>query len=154
MAIANFVFAKGLSFPATQGLEFRRVLKCAKQGLASFIPPSRQMIAGELLDLTYQQRMDLNVAALLRDAEVFGLCLFGDGTTVKRMPLISTLCSGVHERTSVLEIVDCTSHMTAGGKKDARYIAKLFEPHMELLDKNKMVVDLLFFNGRRAGFVC
>ncbi len=37
--------------------------------------------------------------------------------------------------------------MSAGGKKDAPYIATLFEPHMKRLDPQKKVIDLLYFDG-------
>ena len=62
----------------------------------------------------------------MQDIDIFGLCFYGDGATVKRMPLHNILASGAHHTTAVLEIVDCTSHMAAGGKKDARHIASLF----------------------------
>ena len=37
--------------------------------------------------------------------------------------------------------------MSAGGKKDASYIARLFEPHLRYLDPNKNCVDLFYFDG-------
>jgi hypothetical protein len=84
---------------------------------------------------------------LEKDAAVYGLALYGDGATVKRMPLLNILASGAHLTTAVLEITDCTGHMSAGGKKDATYIARLFEPHLKTLDPTKKVVDLLYFDG-------
>jgi hypothetical protein len=40
-----------------------------------------------------------------------------------------------------------TGHMSAGGKKDAPYIASLFEPHMKRLDPMKNCIDLFYFDG-------
>jgi hypothetical protein len=37
--------------------------------------------------------------------------------------------------------------MSSGGKKDATYVAKLFEPHLEQLDPHKNSVDLFYFDG-------
>ena len=63
------------------------------------------------------------------------------------MPLTNILGSGAHLTTAVLEIVDCTGHLEHGGKKDASYISELFLPHMQKLDPEKRVVDLLYFDG-------
>jgi hypothetical protein len=81
------------------------------------------------------------------DKEIFGLTLFGDGATVHKMPFINMLGSGVHLPGGVLEIVDCMSHLEAGGKKDAVYIASKFTPHLEKLDENKDSVDIIYFDG-------
>ncbi len=54
---------------------------------------------------------------LLKDAVVYGLALYGDGATVKRMPLLNIMCSGFDERCAVLDVVDCTEHMADGEKK-------------------------------------
>jgi hypothetical protein len=80
---------------------------------------------------------------LVKYADVYGLVLYGDGATVKRMPLLNILASGAHLTTAVLEITDYTDgHMSA-----ASYIAKLFEPHVKWLDPTKKVVNLLYFHG-------
>jgi hypothetical protein len=95
---------------------------------------------------------------LSKEVEVFGLTYFGDGATVKKMPLINILASGVHLPVAVLEIHDCSKHMADGGKKDAKYIVGLFRPHldeMELLHPNTS--DVVFFdsasNVQKAGQV-
>jgi hypothetical protein len=51
MAIADFVHSKGLSFSATEGCHFKRVLKLSKQVSTYYIPPGRRAIGTELLDL-------------------------------------------------------------------------------------------------------
>jgi hypothetical protein len=64
------------------------------------------------------------------------------------MPLINILAGGVHNQSGVLEIVDCTAHVQAGGKEDAGYIANLFLPHLSTFEvKKEDSVDLVIFDG-------
>ena len=39
--------------------------------------------------------------ALHNDGEIFWLSMFGDGVTVKKMPLVNIIASGVHEPVAV-----------------------------------------------------
>jgi hypothetical protein len=58
---------------------------------------------------------------------------------------------------ALLDIVDCTSEMAKGGKKDAKYIAGLLKPIISWIEETKDpnnqktdhrgVVDLLLFDG-------
>ncbi len=58
---------------------------------------------------------------------------------------------------ALLDIVDCTSEMAKGGKKDAKYIAGLLKPTISRIEETKDpnnqktdhrgVVDLLLFDG-------
>lgn len=48
---------------------------------------------------------------------------------------------------SVLDIVDCSEHLVAGGKKDARFIAQLFEESIEVLDPKGLNVNAIIFDG-------
>jgi hypothetical protein len=106
-AIAEFVFCKGLSFSATEGEHFMRVLKLANLVPSSYRPPSRKVLANELLELSYKSRMERYMLDLTIDSDVYGLSLFGDGATVHGMPLMNILAAGVGEPCAVLSIVDC-----------------------------------------------
>jgi hypothetical protein len=56
---------------------------------------------------------------------------------------------------ALLEIADCTAQMAEGGKKDAKYIAKIVMPLIDLMEseedshkkKYSGLVDLVFFDG-------
>ncbi len=69
---------------------------------------------------------DKNISKLLQDAEVFGLRWLGDGATIKWMPLLNILVLCGSAPPTVVSIVDCTTHMSDGGKKDATYIMEQF----------------------------
>jgi len=147
IAIADFIYSEGLPFSLVESPKLQRILTCAKLASSTYIPPSRKEIGDTLLTETYEVHIKIQDNNLCKDADVFGLCLFGDGATVKRMPLINILASGAHLPAAVLEIVNCQHHLAEGGKKSAEYIAELFKPHMERLDPHKQRVDLLYFDG-------
>ena len=98
----------------------------------------------DLLDCSYKQRLTDYHYQLRKDAGRFGISMYGDGATVMKMPLINIMASGVHQQSAVLDIVDTLKHMAKGGQKDAVYIAKLFEPHIQSLDPDHCLVDTVF----------
>jgi hypothetical protein len=157
MAIADMIHSLGLPFSMADDPKFRKVVALAKVASTNYKPPNRQRVGGDLLQLNYEQYKMNDKNLLLKDAEIFGLTFYGDGATVSTMPLINMLASGAHQPAACLEIADCTEQMAAGKKKDARYIADLFFPHIEELDPTKTVTDLVLFDGaanvQKAGAV-
>mgnify|MGYP000391209850 CR=1 FL=1 len=80
--------------------------------------------------------------------------MFGDGVTVKKIPLMNILQSGVYKPKAVMDIINCTGHLVKGGKKDARYIAICFKPFMKELDPEETRMDCIFYgasNIQKAG---
>lgn len=106
-AISEYVYSKGLSFSAVEGEHFLQILKLSRLVGPSYRPPSRKALSNELLDLSYEMRLDRYMKDLAVDSEVYGLSLFGDGATVHGMPLMNILAAGVGEPSAVLAIVDC-----------------------------------------------
>ncbi len=106
-----------------------------------------EKIGGELLDLNFETRYQANKAALLKEAQTFGLAFLGDGATVRRMALLNILamCAGTPPIT--VSIQECTTHMQDGGKKDASYIASLFSDEVIKFDPQSSFTDGFFFNG-------
>jgi hypothetical protein len=76
-------------------------------------------MAGPLLDDIYQSAYDEQMRSLLKESKVFGIALFGDGTTILKVPIMIFLGSNPNNPFAWLDIVDCTSEMAKGGKKDA-----------------------------------
>jgi len=156
MAISDMIHSLGLPFSLGSEPKFRLVLSLARNVGIQYKLPSRNQIANELLDINYQQYTNKQKKQLLNKAEIYGLTFFGDGATVKKMPLLNILASGVHSPSSCLEIVECTGHISMGGKKDGIYIAQQFIPHIKIFETDKSnVVDLVIFDGasnvQRAG---
>jgi hypothetical protein len=148
MAISDLIHSRGLQFSLASDAKFRKVLLLAKNVGTNYRPPGRNQVAGELLDLNYQAYMEKNMRLLHQDAEVFGVSFYGDGATVKKKALLNILASGVHLPSACLEIVDCTGHLEAGGKKDAKYIANRFLPLIkEFEERSRNTVDVALFDG-------
>ena len=55
LAIADMIHADGLSFSLAESLRFKRVLKLARCVSSNFKPPSRQLVAGDLLDINFDK---------------------------------------------------------------------------------------------------
>jgi len=146
-AIADMIHSLGLSFSFASEFKFRNVLRLAKTVPSKYSPPSRNQVAGVLLDQNYMSYCNELEEKLMIEAEVFGLTFYGDGATVRKMPLFNILAAGVHCPAAVLEIVDCSQQMSSGGKKDSQYISSLFLTHMNKLDKEKSLTDLIYFDG-------
>jgi hypothetical protein len=107
MAIAEFVYCKGLSFSATEGEHFMRILKLSRLVSLWYCPPSRKLLSNDLLQVCYDNRLERYQHVLEVDSDVYGLSLFGDGATVHGMPLMNILASGVGEPSAVLAIIEC-----------------------------------------------
>lgn len=148
MAIADMVHSCGLPFSLVSDQKFRKVISLARIVGSTFIVPTRNYVAGELLDINYNTYMESTWIKITNELNIFGVCLYGDGATVKKMPLINILSSSAHHTVGVLEIVDCSAHVASGAKKDAPYIASLFRPHIDKLEKESLnCVDVLYFDG-------
>lgn len=76
-----------------------------------FTPPSRNEIAGDLLTKNYNSYKQQNKTLFLQESKVFGTAWMGAGATT---PVF-------------ISINKCTEHMLSGGKKEAVYIAQMFE---------------------------
>jgi hypothetical protein len=88
----------------------------------------QEKMAGPLLDNIYQSTYDEQMRSLLKESKVFGIALFGDGATIQKVPIMIFLGSSPNNPFALLDILDCTSEMAKGGKKDAKYIAGLLKP--------------------------
>ena len=75
------------------------------------------------------------------------MAFLGDGATIKRMPLMNVLAMTATVSPMTIAIQDCSSHMVDGGKKDAVYVASLFEEKVDEFDPQNQLTDVFFFDG-------
>ena len=78
---------------------------------------------------------------------MFGLGWLGDGATIRRMPLLNMMVMCGDANPVVVSICDCTDHMSEGGKKDATYIAEMFQDKVNEFDPKGRHTDVFFFDG-------
>jgi hypothetical protein len=147
MAIADFFHSENITDAVVESPRFARLVRvCCLVG-DDFVIPNRRRIGGELLDLNYETTYKANKEKLLKEARVFGLAFLGDGATIKRMPLMNVLAMTATVSPMTVAIQDCSSHMEEGGKKDAVYVATLFEEKVGEFDPQNQLTDVFFFDG-------
>jgi hypothetical protein len=112
-----------------------------------FVPPNAKKIGGALLDLNFKITYKCNKEELLKEAGVFGLAFMGDGATIAQMPLMNVLAMSGTSSPVTVGIMDCTTHMAEGGKKDAAYISEIFEEKVLEYDPKMSLTDVFFFDG-------
>jgi hypothetical protein len=153
IAVADFIMSNALPFSLSEDPKFRRVLEVAKNLGPNYKTPDRRAIGGKLLDSLYRSGFEDQLQSLRQEADVFGISIFGDGATIKSVPLVNVLAASPNNPSALLEIVDCTCHMAAGGKKDAPYLSDMILPLIKKIeereDKKKKIglVDLVLFDG-------
>ena len=154
MAIADFIHSNCLPFSLAEDPKFLKLLQVVKS-LSAYKPPNRRLIGGKYLDALHELNWKEQMKTLLSEAATFGITVFGDGATIKTIPLLNVLAAGVNNLFALLDIADCTNHLALGGKKDASHIASIIKPLIanmegELDEHNRKctgIVDLVFFDG-------
>ena len=146
-AIANMVYCKALPFSFGECPYFQRVLDIARFAPLGYKAPKRMTLAGDMLDLSYKVELEHGFAELMVDADVFGVAVFGDAATIHKCPLVNLFASSFHVPAMLVDIVDCTSRLLEGQKKDGTFISSLFLPLLERLDRLKERTDIAFFDG-------
>ena len=81
------------------------------------------------------------------NADIFGLLWMSDGTTNSLMTLVNDLVMCDDVPPAVVVIHDCTDHMAAGGKKDAKYLAGVMGEEIFKFDSERMNTDFFYFDG-------
>ena len=113
-AISSFVLEGGHPYSTVDNEHFRHILKLAKTIRSDYVPPPRQKIAKEMLEHLYKQRYAENLKSVLRESDIFGLTIYGDGATIAKIPYFNILVAGVHNPAACLEIHDCTGICAEG----------------------------------------
>jgi hypothetical protein len=147
MAIADLFHCENISDLVVETPRFKRMVNVLSKIGSDFEIPKRKQIGGPLLDLNFQTKYNDNKTNLLKGADVFGLSFLGDGATVKRMPLMNILAACADTPPITVSIQDCTKHLQQGGKKDALYIAEMFDDIVKEYDPNGTLTDAFFFDG-------
>jgi hypothetical protein len=127
--------------------EFKRLVRMCCLVDKDFVIPNKKKIGGELLDINFSNINGINKAKLLVEAPLCGITFLGDGATIKRMPLFNVLAMSGSTPPLTIGIVNCTKHMAEGGKKDASYIADIFEDKVDEYNPKHSLVDLFYFDG-------
>ncbi len=87
IAVADFIFSNALPISLVECTKFQHLIKCARFVPPTYLPPYRKKMTGHLLDGLYQSAYSKEIESLLKQSKIFGVALFGDGATIKKVPL-------------------------------------------------------------------
>ena len=116
------------------------------------------MVSGKFLDVTFKSYYHEEAGKLFEEPDLYSISVYGDGATIKTTPLINVLACSPGNPACVLDVVDCTLHMSEGGKKDAKFIAHEMLQVLRKLDniKKGSVTQIMFdgaSNVQKAGAI-
>ena len=115
VAAADFLISCGLPFVLSEDPKFKRLFEVGRNLGPNYKPPDQRAVSGRLMDSLFKTARDEQLQSLCQEADHFGISIFG-------IPLINILAASPNNPFALLDIVDCSSHLAAGGKKDAPYI--------------------------------
>jgi len=137
IAIADLIHSNVLPFTFGKDMKFQKCIDIARRLPPDYVPPDRHAVGGPLLNALYSINWTEGITMLLADCQLYGITLFGDGATIKTIPMINALAAGVNNPFALLDVFDCSEHCSKAGKKDAPYIAKLFLPLIKRLEESR-----------------
>ncbi len=138
IAIVDFIFSTGLPISLVECAKFNKLIQSTGTFLQNILLLTGKKMSGPLLDNIYQSTYDEQMRSLLKESKIFGIALFGNGPTIHKVPMMIFLGSSPNNQFALLDIVDCTSEMAKGGKKDAKYIAGLLKPLISRIEQTKI----------------
>jgi hypothetical protein len=147
LSITHFLAANSLPLYLAECSLLPHIITHAGSVGSSYKMPSRQDVGGKYLDATYNSYREEAKRKLLSDAATFGIMMLGDGATIKDIPQVNVIAASENNPSCCLDVIDCSNHMSIGGKKDAWYICKLFLPILNEIDPKKELIDLVAFDG-------
>jgi hypothetical protein len=145
--IADFFHCENIPDAVVESPRCKRFGKVCRLVGEVFVVPNCKKVDGELLDINYENTYSLNKAELIKEANMFGFSQMGDGATIHKMPLMNILALNGTTAPRTVLIHDCTKHMEEGGKKDALYIAELFEGKVTEYNPQRLCTDVFYFDG-------
>ncbi|MGL5935151.1 MAG: hypothetical protein ACRCZI_05965 [Cetobacterium sp.] len=95
-ALVSAILRLGLPFSLVEDPLFRRACMAFRGVSNKFCFPSAKQIRTEHLNDQYEAQQEETYSLLATNAELFGITVFGDGATVRKMPLINILANGAY----------------------------------------------------------
>ena len=148
-AVANYFYSANISTRTVDMHEFKYMLQCYRRTTPDYVTPNRDKMQFKLLQPCYDSHQATNDELLQSDAGTFGISVQSDSATIATMPLTAVIGHNVNNRPVIMAILDATKHLARGGKKDARYIAKMMIKLLKKVDPKCMLVDLIMFDGAK-----
>ena len=129
MALADMIHSEGLSADFAQKRKVVAALEAFKATSKNYKTPGHKQVNGPLLDALAGEYDAYALDQIAQVKEDYGLACVSDGATVHHTSLVNVLAI-VLTMVVLLEIVDCSGYMAAGGKKDGTFIAAEMSKNM------------------------
>ena len=126
ISISDLIISEVLPFNLHQKPRFNKVVELPRNVSKTYIPPNRNLIYKDILDVIHENNIKRNLSMIKKEAEICGLLFLGDGAKISRCPLLNILASTKNIPVAVLEIIDCQGHLADGNKKDGTSICNHF----------------------------
>ena len=147
MAIADLFHCENIQDRAVKSHWFATLISKERRVGNDFKCPNKKKAGGKFLDHNYRSCSDQNRIIFGKDSDIFGLSWMSDGAKISRMPLVNNLVMCADVTTKVVDIHDCTDHMAAGSKKDAKYLAGVMEEQIVKIYPERMHTNVFYFDG-------
>ena len=145
--INHLCVAHALPLSLPESPLFKKMLIHACNTNNSYMLPNWYEMSGDLLEANYVAYQSDQMTKLLMNVDVFGIGIFGDGATIVKVPMMNILACLAGNPSCALDVVDCSDHVAKGNKKDAFFICQQMLPHMQKIDPEKTLFDLIAFDG-------
>ena len=124
VAVAKWAVAHDISPNAMKGPYWKRMNKALRTVPPKYSPMYDRKLFDEMLP-KLKKSVDTEIKEHLKFRQRVGRTLTGDGAT-KGVPLINFLVHVPGKGVKLLDIIDCTEHLSEGGFKDAAYVAIIY----------------------------
>ena len=146
--VFEFFAAENIPFRKLNAPTFKRLVAGIKSAPYSYTSPDRHKVSGVILDRNFDTYEAERIERLAMGAvKIYGTTAVTDGATVRKHPLINVL---VHmclwPKAVLLDVHDCSSHVSQGFTKDAEYVSDLVKADLRKYEQNQYV-DLLITDG-------
>jgi hypothetical protein len=91
ITFADLIFSNRLPISLVECTKFNKLIQSVRHIPPKYTPPYRKKMEGLLLDNVYQSTYDEQMRSLLKESKVFGIALFGNGTTIHKVPMMNVL---------------------------------------------------------------
>ena len=120
VAVAKWAVAHDISPNAMKGPYWKRMNKALRTVPPNYSPMYDRKLYDDMLP-KLKKSVDTEIKEHLKFRQRVGRTLTGDGAT-KGVPLINFLVHVPGRGVKLLNIIDCSGHLSEGGFKDAAYV--------------------------------
>lgn len=93
IACAHWILANNLSLNTAENFLIHCFIQKVQQCGSSYKPPSNYEVGGKLMDATFECYYDKQLMLLMQDADMIGITMYGDGTTITTTAKINIMAS-------------------------------------------------------------